>query len=148
MKTILLLILSTLITVTAHAQQYAMPWSKIAGGGTMQSTGGVYTLSGTIGQADAGRVAATNAYRIEGGFWAIAIQQLGYPALNITRSGTNALVTWITAETGFILQTSADMTTPTAWSDTAFTPSITGTTNLVTAPLDPAQKKYFRLRRP
>ena len=54
-----------------------MPWFKLAGGGGLQSTGGPmiggnYALSGIVGQAAAGRVAATNAYRIEGGFWAIA----------------------------------------------------------------------------
>ncbi len=114
----------------------------------MQSTGGVYTLSGTIDQADAGRVAGGN-YRSEGGFWGIAVQQLGYPVLNITRAGTNALVMWVTTETGFILQSSADVTTPTQWSDTAFTPAVTGaTTNTVTVPLNPATKTYYRLRRP
>ncbi|MBI3881948.1 MAG: hypothetical protein HY301_18040 [Verrucomicrobia bacterium] len=86
----------------ANAQtNYAIPWFKIAGGGaTAPSTGGVYTLSGTIGQPDAGRVATTNdSFRLEGGFWGIAVQQAGYPVLTLTRSGTNAFVTWVTAET-------------------------------------------------
>src|ERR1041385_4686000 len=110
-----------LIAFNAAAQQYAIPWFKIAGGGGMQSTGGVYALSGTIGQTDAGRVAYTNAYRIEGGFWAIAIQQLGYPPLNITRADTNYFVSWQTIEPGLILQQ---------------------------APATGVSNRYYRLRRP
>ena len=103
----------------------------------MQSTGGVYVLSGTIGQPDAGRIASTNnAFRIEGGFWGIAIQQAGYPKLTISRAGTNALVSWVTPETGFVLQNATDLATPTPWTDSA------------TVPLSWAPKAFFRLRRP
>ena len=133
----------------ASAQQYAIEWFKIAGGGAMQSTGGVYALSGTIGQVDTGRVASTNDhYRLEAGFWAIAIQQLGYPELNITQSATNALVSWVTTETGLLLQSATDLATPTAWVNTGLIPVVTGgTTNIVTVPLNPAQRQFFRLRR-
>src|ERR1043165_7252828 len=101
----------------------------------MQSTGGWYSLTGTIGQMDAGRVAATNAYRIEGGFWAIAIQQLGYPPLNITRADTNYFVSWQTIEPGLILQQTTTLGTPTVWSDTTGLVSTNGLTNLVQQPL-------------
>jgi hypothetical protein len=136
--------------VTAPAQQYAIPWFKIAGGGaTAPSAGGVYALSGTIGQVDTGRVASTNGnYRIEAGFWAIAIQQLGYPTLNITQAGTNALVSWVTTEPGLILQSTADLATSTLWTDSSLTVATNATTNLVTVPLNPAVKTFFRLRRP
>ena len=36
-----------------RAQSYSIDWFKIAGGGGT-STGGVYSVSGTIGQHDAG----------------------------------------------------------------------------------------------
>ena len=48
--------------VRAQTNPYAIPWFKIAGGGGMQSTGGVYALSGTIGQIDTGRTSASNAF--------------------------------------------------------------------------------------
>lgn len=138
-----------LFALSAAAQQYAVPWFKIAGGGGMQSTGGVYALSGTIGQVDTGRVASTNdSFRLESGFWAIAIQQLGYPTLNITQSGTNAVVSWITAESGLILQQTGDMASPTPWSDLGPAGLVDGTTNSVTVPLNPATRQFFRLRRP
>lgn len=133
----------------AHAQQYAVPWFKIAGGGGMQSTGGVYTLSGIIGQIDAGRVAATNAYRIESGFWAIAIQQLGYPPLSITRADMNYFVSWQTIEPGLILQQATTLGTPTIWSDTTELVSTNGITNLVQQAIaSGVSSRYYRLRRP
>jgi hypothetical protein len=139
----------SLFTVSASAQQYAIEWFKIAGGGaTAPSIGGVYALSGTIGQVDTGRVTSTNSsYRIESGFWAIAIQQLGYPTLNISQSGTNAVVSWVTTETSFILQNATDLATPTTWTDSGLTTVTNATTNLVTVPLNPATKTFFRLRR-
>ena len=138
-----------LLTLSAHGQQYAVPWFKIAGGGGMQSTGGVYALSGTIGQIDAGRVAATNAYRIDGGFWAIAIQQLGYPPLNITRADTNYFVSWQTIEPGLILQQATNLATPSVWSDATNVVSTNGLTNLVQQALaSGVSNRYYRLRRP
>jgi hypothetical protein len=138
-----------ILLVANASAQYAIPWFKIAGGGAMQSTGGIYTLSGTIGQVDAGRVASTNdSVRLESGFWGIAIQQAGYPVLNITQSGTNALVAWVTAETGFILQSVTNLATPTAWADTGLAPVVSSSTNVVIVPLNPAVKTFFRLRRP
>ncbi len=138
------------VSAATHAQQYAVPWFKIAGGGAMQSTGGVYTLSGTIGQMDAGRVAFTNVFRIEAGFWAIAIQQLGYPSLNITKdAGTNYFVIWLTAEPGLILQQANALSTPTVWTDTSELVSTNGLTNLVQqAVASGVTNRFYRLRRP
>jgi hypothetical protein len=43
-------------------------WTVDSGGGTSSSAGGNYTLSGTIGQPDAGTL-TDGSYRLEGGFW-------------------------------------------------------------------------------
>ncbi|HNX48703.1 MAG TPA: dockerin type I domain-containing protein [Thermoanaerobaculaceae bacterium] len=51
------------------AQPYTIPWYTIDGGGVMGSTGGVYTLSGTIGQPDAGPTLTGGSYSLIGGFW-------------------------------------------------------------------------------
>ena len=61
----------------ARAQDYGVDWSTIAGGGGT-STAGVYTVTGTIGQADAGRLNSSD-FTIDGGFWSIvaAIQEPG-----------------------------------------------------------------------
>jgi hypothetical protein len=50
---IVILLLSLLIPSFRFAQSYSIDWHKISGvGGT--STGGVYSVTGTIGQHDAG----------------------------------------------------------------------------------------------
>ena len=47
---------------------YEIAWSTIDGGGAMFSTGGGYSLGGTIGQADAGALNSSSQSLI-GGFW-------------------------------------------------------------------------------
>ncbi len=47
---------------------YDLTWNTIDGGGGMFSTGGPYSLGGTIGQADAGAMSG-GAYTLNGGFW-------------------------------------------------------------------------------
>lgn len=55
---------------------YDMSWNKIANGGVPQTAGGAFTLSGTVGQTDAG-VLTGNTYRLNGGFWnGVALRQL------------------------------------------------------------------------
>ena len=53
---------------------YDLTWNAIAGGGAIFSTGGAYSLGGTIGQADAGTMSGGN-YSLIGGFW---VDFLGY----------------------------------------------------------------------
>jgi len=51
---------------------FSLPWWTIdSGGGTSQ--GGAYSLRGTTGQADAGRLSGGNSI-LEGGFWSGALQ--------------------------------------------------------------------------
>lgn len=47
---------------------YDLTWSTIDGGGAMFSTGGGYSLGGTIGQPDAGLLSG-GGYTLAGGFW-------------------------------------------------------------------------------
>ncbi len=50
------------------AAQYSVNWYTIDGGGGT-STGGGYTISGTIGQPDAGPAMTGSTYTVTGGFW-------------------------------------------------------------------------------
>lgn len=54
--------------------QLAIPWSSIDGGGAT-STGGAFTLTGTIGQPDATAAGAMTggSYTLTGGFWGVAL---------------------------------------------------------------------------
>jgi hypothetical protein len=89
----------------ANSQSFSIDWSTIDGGGGM-GTGGVYSVSGTIGQPDAGRMSGGN-YSIDGGFWAInvAVQTAGAPFLTIFRTTTDTVViSWTSPSLGFSLQ--------------------------------------------
>ena len=72
------------VTHTGHAQQFTIGSFTIDGGGGT-STNTTYTLSGTIGQPDAGSVMSGGAYAVQGGFWAGAYAVQGLAALWIRR---------------------------------------------------------------
>jgi hypothetical protein len=101
---VIALILST-TALTVLAQSYSVDWYSVDGGGGT-STGGVYAVSGTIGQPDAGRMSGGN-YTLDGGFWGIiaAVQMPGAPLLSVALTPTNTvLVSWPYPSTGFALQ--------------------------------------------
>jgi hypothetical protein len=53
---------------SAPAATYSIDWYTIDGGGGTSSSGGGYSLSGTIGQPDAGSMSGSG-YSLVGGFW-------------------------------------------------------------------------------
>src|SRR5437016_332333 len=129
-----------LVSTVLHAQPFAIDWFTIAGGGGT-STGGVYSVSGTIGQPDAGVLTGGN-YTLTGGFWgvAVAIQEEGAPLLTITRSGPNVILSWPSPSTGFGLQDSSSLGTPN-WAGVG-SPMDNGTTVTVTLTAAPGDKFY------
>jgi hypothetical protein len=70
--------LALLVASAARAQSgggYDLSWNAVAGGGYAFSTGGGFSLGGTVGQADAG-VLSGGSFTLVGGFWAGAAPQL------------------------------------------------------------------------
>jgi len=121
--------------------QYAIDWSTIDGGGGT-STGGVYAVSGTIGQPDAGTMNGGN-YTVIGGFWALptAVQTTNAPTLAITPAAPGfALISWTPNTPGFVLQERVSLSSGT-WTDA---PSGTNNPATVSATLPP---KFYRLRK-
>jgi hypothetical protein len=145
MKTICklaLLAFSLVVPATVTAQSYSIDWYKIAGGGGT-STGGVYQVSGTIGQPDASGPMTGANYSLTGGFWALyAVQTPGAPLLTITYIGSQAIVAWGASVTGWTLQTNANLATPT-WGNYAGPVVNNSVTN---AP--PKGNLFFRLNHP
>ena len=111
-----LLLVTLLFTVSAFAQNYRIDWFTIDGGGGT-SSGGQYTLSGTIGQPDAGELTGGN-YVLEGGFWGELFLQIVAPRLYIERSGPNLIISWSPSTPGFSLQESPTVG-PASWSNSA-----------------------------
>ena len=66
-KNILLAMCVLLFSLTAFGN-YEISWHTIDGGGG-QSSGGTYTLTGTIGQHDASREMQGGEFTLSGGFW-------------------------------------------------------------------------------
>ena len=126
--------------------QFSIDWQTIDGGGGT-STGGVYSVSGTIGQSDAGATMTGGQYSLDGGFWSIigAVQTPGAPRLTIINTGTNAVqVLWPNPSTGWVLQQSGDVPA-TAWVDCLLVPVVEGTNRCVTV-TPPVGNLFFRLK--
>jgi hypothetical protein len=149
MKRVLLLCSALLLlTYSAKAQNFAIDWFTIDGGvGT--STGGVYALSGTIGQPDAGKLVGGN-YLLDGGFWGIvlAIQTPGAPFLSIVRSNASVIVFWPAPAPGFVLDETTTLTgAPAPWMEVGFPYQTNATHISITAPASTGNK-FYRLRKP
>src|SRR3954453_15032672 len=136
-----------LLTSAIYAQNYAIDWFKVSGGGGT-STGGVFAVSGTIGQPDASGAATGGIFSLTGGFWSLfAVQTGGAPALRIFLTTTNtAVVGWPGPSTGYNLQSSTNLG-PANWSPVTNPVSLVGNENqVILSP--PAGNRYFRLSHP
>jgi len=129
----------------ASAQTYSIDWYTIDGGGGT-STGGVYSVSGTIGQPDAGALMTGGNYSLQGGFWAFeALQTPGAPLLSIARTSTNTVVVfWPSPATGWVLQVNTNSLSSVNWSNAPGTIQDDGTyKSLLVNP--PTGNRFYRL---
>ena len=132
-------------SASLHAQSYSIDWSTIDGGGGT-GTGGVYAVSGSLGQPDAG-FSSGGSYTLAGGFW--VGESAGPPALQISyASATTVRVWWPSPSAGFVLQVNTSVNHPDGWgampagtvvTDDGLTRSVTVST--VNSP------RFYRLRK-
>lgn len=142
MKRIFIAVIATLCLTVAAFAQYSIDWYKVAGGGGT-STGGVYAVSGTIGQHDAGGPMTNGQFSITGGFWVLpqAVQVAGAPLLSIAPAGAGqATISWTPPTPGWVLQESTNLVI-------GWTNSVSGATNPVTVLAVPP-RKFYRLFKP
>lgn len=126
-----------------YAGAYSIDWHTIDGGGGT-STGGVYRVSGTIGQPDARTGAMVGgSYALRGGFWAaVAVQVPGAPHLHIEATGPSEItISWEPDAPGWTLQKSLSLS-PTNWVGSA-----SGSANPTTVPIS-TPKTFYRLFKP
>jgi hypothetical protein len=92
----------------AFAQQFSIGWAKIGGSGT--SSGGAYSLSGTIGPAVAGAVSGGN-YTLGNSQWGIiaGVQATGVSSLAITAASLQLAFQGNLGQT-YMLQASTNLT--------------------------------------
>ena len=130
-----------------HAQSYSLDWYKVSGGGGT-STGGLYSVSGTIGQHDAGGPMTNGQYSVTGGFWSFSVLQTpGAPPLGIKLTPINTVqVFWPSPSTGFHLQVNTNLAT-TSWVAPAETTTDNGLVKFII--VNPsAGNRFYRLVSP
>jgi len=135
----------SLVTALSASAQYSLDWHTVAGGGGT-STNGQYSVSGTVGQPDAGMMSG-GSYSVVGGFWGIvsAVQTPGAPLLAITHSGSTVKVSWPYPSTGWTLQQNPNLTAV-GWSASGGV-SNDGTNNFIIV-TPPVGNLFFRLKNP
>ena len=151
MKPFGILPLLLLVTVPARGQTYSIDWQTIDGGGG-SSTGGVYSVSGTIGQPDAGRMSG-GPFTLDGGFWGIvaAIQSEGAPTLSIELTNGWVKVSWPAPAPNWVLTETNRLPSAASplWPQVSAAQYQTnaGRIFILTAP-QPLQNRYYQLHKP
>ena len=143
------LIALLLTVVQGFAQPFAIESFTVDGGGGT-STGGSYTVSGTIGQPDAGTLAG-GGFTLQGGFWVVVAEFVApdSPELQIAyASATTASIWWPSPSGGFVLQVNTSINNPNGWETMAPGTVITddGTTRSVTVFIVDGLR-FYRLRK-
>ena len=132
---------------SVRAQNYSIDWYKVAGGGGT-STGSVYSVSGTVGQHDAGGPMTGGNYSLTGGFWSLfAVQTAGAPTLFITRSDNNAILYWSANAVGFVLEHKNSLAVSGGWTLVSPAPVTVGGFQYVTNTFAPGNN-FYRLVKP
>jgi hypothetical protein len=123
---------------------FTLDWFTVDGGGVLMS-GGDFTLHGTTGQADTGRVTlAAGSQMIKSGFWAFDFTDPGsaVPTLRLQLSGvSDVLLSWHPETPGFSMQQSLTLL-PASWSTISAAPE-----NPVVLPRG-GTNTFFRLYKP
>ena len=132
-----------LCVIPASAQSYAMSWYRIAGGGGA-SSGGIYSVNGTIGQAEAGVAMTGGGFSLTGGFWSMfgVVQTAGLPKLLISHSGSSVTVSW--AATGSYTLQQTPRLNGGAWTTSTYSVTTTNGMSSITIG-SPSGNLFFRL---
>ncbi len=142
-----ILFLGLLIPAISFAQPYSIDWYKVAGGGGT-STSAVYSVSGTIGQPDAGGPMSGGNYSVTSGFWSLinVVQTPGLPNLILVRNGANSVkVLWPDPATNtYTLQQNGNLAT-TNWTTSGYSITTANGTNSITI-TPPTGNLFFRLK--
>jgi hypothetical protein len=146
MKKLILFCLLTCACLSASAQQYSINWYKVAGGGG-KSSGGQYTVNGTIGQPDASSTLTGGNYSLTGGFWALisVAQTPGAPTLFISHTANTVTIYWQNVS-GWTLHQNNNLTTPAGWTQNNSWTTSNGTNFLNLS--SPTGNLFFRLSNP
>ncbi len=131
--------------------QVSLDWWSVDGGGG-QSTGGAFTVAGTVGQPDAGRMSG-GSFSLDGGFWGgiAAIQTPVAPWLSIVHTPGQITVAWPRPAEGWLLDWAPDIASPSLAIPWTLVPVAQYQTNAthIFLPVTsvPGSRAFFRLRK-
>jgi hypothetical protein len=140
------LLLGTLaFPLALRPQNYSVGWYKVSGGGG-DSSNGQYTVTGTIGQPDAGGAMTGGSFSDTGGFWALisAVQTAGLPSLAITFVGPRSVVVSWPNTGSYTLQQNPSLAAG-SWTTNSAAITTANGTNSVTL-TSPTGTLFFRLK--
>lgn len=125
------------------AQNFSVDWFAVDGGGGTSVAAG-FSVSGTIGQPDAGEM-RNGAYAVVGGFWSFASETL---ALAVSNSPPGVVVYWNRSALNWVLDESPVLvgTPPQPWTQVPLPYQTNATHIYVTIPA-PVADKFYRLRK-
>lgn len=145
-KALIILAGALQITSAIPGQIYRMDLFVLAPSGI--STGGVYSISGTVGQVEAGGMMSGEAYSLTGGFWnsSSTVEEPAATKLTVQVTGPGVVVvSWPSPSTGLFLEQSSSLSFP-DWTAASETVTDDGTTkSIVISPT--ATHRYYRLLR-
>ena len=139
---------SVALAPSLPAQSYSLDWFTLDGGGGT-STNGQYSLTGTIGQPDAGTLSGGNCTLV-GGFWGViaAVQTPGAPTLTVMRSNNAVVVSWPAPAAGWLLHATTNfLPSGSVWTEIPGPYASNGANLQFTEPA-PAGNKFSRLHKP
>jgi hypothetical protein len=151
----LLAVVQMVFVMAVTGQTYTVDWYKISSGGGTSTTGPVagtnyYSVSGTIGQPDAGGVLNGGNYAVTGGFWALinVVQMPGVPNLVIVPNGAGGVkILWPDPATNtYTLQQNNNLAVTAGWATSGYSVTNSGGTNFITLTA-PAGNLFFRLKK-
>ena len=141
-------LVSLLASLPTQAQTYSTDWSTVDGGGGT-STGGVYTVTGTVGQPDASTLSG-GTYTLSSAFWGVvaAVQTPGAPWLTVTRTNNTVIVSWPLTAGGWVLErTNALPQVSVPWPQVSPPYQTNGVNVQFTEPIA-AGNRFYRLHKP
>lgn len=147
MKAIRILVTWVIVFLAGAAPgELTLDGSSVDGGGG-SSTGGVFVITGTIGQPDAGAMSGGN-FAVQGGFRAniAVVQTPGAPLLSILTTNNTLVLVWPAPATGYLLQETPALSVMN-WTNANLTPVTVGSEKRVTLP-SAAGNRFYRLHKP
>jgi hypothetical protein len=142
----IILSFSLLISACAFAGNFTVDQFSIDGGGGT-SSGGTFSVTGTVGQPDAGEMSG-GSFGVEGGFWSLFAVELtpDAPELKITLTSSTAFLSWPIRPETYHLQTNPDIADANGWISVVQNP--TTNNNILTVPVSKSPgTHYFRLKK-